>query len=781
MKNMHGDGTEQNHQENEEKHDEDDRRRRDMYEQINPSNYEYMMSWEDEVIGTEDLLHVDDTLMSYGDFPPLPDFPCISSSSSSSKSCCSSSAPPPTSSMSQRQHHGSVTCRNNSFSSSSATSSASSSASWAVGKSDHKEHSVVDEKTKNQEYHENCYDNLLSTTDSMEIQQDEFNRLDSGDCIDVMEGFGEMGLFDTDDIWDPCCLFPYEEEEGFHQTKEDQKCSVDRENDENDNDGDQEKNNKPSEDLALVFLEWLKSNKETISAEDLRSIKLKRSTIECAAKRLGGGKEGMKQLLKLILEWVQNNHLQKKRLKEGQASSFPSNSSQQQHQNPKPNSHEFSSFTPPESNPACFVPTANPWNVSGNPPPPPVVPPSTYVSVPMTSGLAVYPPPPPPPPMHGFISGDPSVFVPHFNQSPYPSSADYMFDASSHLKNWPHHQPPPPTHHFSLSSHPYGASYHHQDPHAHHFQPPPPPPPLLRSFSNYHQNQYQSCHQMFQGSNTTTSSDGSLIRLGSSATKEARKKRMARQRKVFSHHQRHAQNNHQTNTMELQQTKVLNDTTATHHQALNNPSNWVLWSPSPPLPTTVCGSLSPVMMVSDGPPLPVDPPPQSMQSPNYPKQINMENRRQGCKPTEKNLKFLLQKVLKQSDVGNLGRIVLPKKEAETYLPELEARDGISIAMEDIGTSRVWNMRYRFWPNNKSRMYLLENTGDFVRSNGLQEGDFIVIYSDIKCGKFMIRGVKVRQPGSKSEAKRSTKANRNLHANSPMCEGTSASMIKQAVV
>jgi hypothetical protein len=99
---------------------------------------------------------------------------------------------------------------------------------------------------------------------------------------------------------------------------------------------------------------------------------------------------------------------------------------------------------------------------------------------------------------------------------------------------------------------------------------------------------------------------------------------------------------------------------------------------------------------------------------------------QGWKP-EKNLRFLLQKVLKQSDVGNLGRIVLPKvislslslslslplsliegpvifglnnlefnqKEAETHLPELEARDGISIAMEDIGTSRVWNMRYRY--------------------------------------------------------------------------------------
>ncbi|CAH9073638.1 unnamed protein product [Cuscuta europaea] len=74
-------------------------------------------------------------------------------------------------------------------------------------------------------------------------------------------------------------------------------------------------------------------------------------------------------------------------------------------------------------------------------------------------------------------------------------------------------------------------------------------------------------------------------------------------------------------------------------------------------------------------------------------------------------------------------------------------------MEDIGTSRVWNMKYRFWPNNKSRMYLLENTGDFVRENGLQEGDFIVIYADTKSGKFMIRGVKVRQNGPRSEGKK----------------------------
>ncbi|XP_015165452.1 B3 domain-containing transcription factor ABI3-like [Solanum tuberosum] len=149
-----------------------------------------------------------------------------------------------------------------------------------------------------------------------------------------------------------------------------------------------------------------------------------------------------------------------------------------------------------------------------------------------------------------------------------------------------------------------------------------------------------------------------------------------------------------------------------------------------------------------------------------------------------------QKVLKQSDVGNLGRIVLPKKEAESHLPKLESRDRISIAMEDIVTSRVWNMKNRFWPNNKRRMYLLENTnnintfhydpanillkdtsGDFVRDNGLQEEDFIVIYADIKCSKYLIRGVKVRQIGQKADSKKPAKKNACNSSYSKVCYNT----------
>lgn len=49
---------------------------------------------------------------------------------------------------------------------------------------------------------------------------------------------------------------------------------------------------------------------------------------------------------------------------------------------------------------------------------------------------------------------------------------------------------------------------------------------------------------------------------------------------------------------------------------------------------------------------------------------------QGWKP-EKNLRFLLQKVLKQSDVGNLGRIVLPKASNLTLLRDMDPPFGIS--------------------------------------------------------------------------------------------------------
>ncbi|KAJ7563058.1 hypothetical protein O6H91_03G095000 [Diphasiastrum complanatum] len=83
-----------------------------------------------------------------------------------------------------------------------------------------------------------------------------------------------------------------------------------------------------------------------------------------------------------------------------------------------------------------------------------------------------------------------------------------------------------------------------------------------------------------------------------------------------------------------------------------------------------------------------------------------------------------------------------KKESESYLPNLTTSEGVPIAMEDTTSSQMWNFRYRFWPNNKNRMYLLDNTGDFVKSHSLEEGDTMMLYKDCVSGKYVIGGRKV---------------------------------------
>ncbi|CAJ1797872.1 unnamed protein product [Sphenostylis stenocarpa] len=687
----------------------------------------------------DEFLGVNDTSMFYADFPPLPDFPCMSSSSSSS------SAPPlPVKTMTCSTTTTTTTTTT-------ATSSSSSSSSWAVLKSDVEED--VEKNHCNGHMHDQFDATALSSTASMEIcqQQNPDPGLGAsvGECMeDVMDTFGYMELLEANDFFDPASIFqteendnplgefgtmeeqvsPQEEQQDMvHQqgnnTKEDHQVPVCEEI-QGDEEGGDGRGGLVDDEMSNVFLEWLKSNKDSVSANDLRNVKLKKATIESAAKRLGGGKEAMKQLLKLILEWVQTSHLQNKRRKEN--SGNINNALQSQFQDPSgqnnQNTNTSGSFAP-ESNsclnnhtpwlsPQTFGTDQAPLMVPSQPYSQPMV---GYVGDPYTSG-----------------SASNNITPTHnHNNNPYqPGTDQYHMLDSAH--SWPHSQ-------FNVASH-YSQSYGDNGifPHG--------------GFGGYSNNQYP--YQFFHGPGDR------LMRLGPSATKEARKKRMARQRRFVSHHRNHSNNHHQNQGSDPQARLGSDNCTtglvAPHHA---NPAaaNWMYWQA---MTGGAAGPLAPVIPSEPtaGQPM-VDRP--TMQT-----QISHQNRaasdrRQGWKP-EKNLRFLLQKVLKQSDVGSLGRIVLPKKEAETHLPELEARDGISITMEDIGTSRVWNMRYRYWPNNKSRMYLLENTGDFVRANGLQEGDFIVIYSDVKCGKYMIRGVKVRQQGVKPETKKAGKSQKNQH-------------------
>ncbi|CAN5976067.1 unnamed protein product [Sphagnum jensenii] len=113
-------------------------------------------------------------------------------------------------------------------------------------------------------------------------------------------------------------------------------------------------------------------------------------------------------------------------------------------------------------------------------------------------------------------------------------------------------------------------------------------------------------------------------------------------------------------------------------------------------------------------------------------------------PSTGTLVLLLHKLLQPSDVTSLGRIVLPKKEAESCLPYLAVKEGMSLAMEDFDTGKTWKVRYRYWPNNRSRMYLIENTGVFVRSHQLEEGDLLILYRNVERNKIVIQGKKKTQ-------------------------------------
>ncbi|KAI4350452.1 hypothetical protein L6164_004907 [Bauhinia variegata] len=105
------------------------------------------------------------------------------------------------------------------------------------------------------------------------------------------------------------------------------------------------------------------------------------------------------------------------------------------------------------------------------------------------------------------------------------------------------------------------------------------------------------------------------------------------------------------------------------------------------------------------------------------------------------LRFLFQKELKNSDVSSLRRMILPKKAAEAFLPVLESKEGILISMDDLDGLHVWSFKYRFWPNNNSRMYVLENTGEFVNTHGLRLGDSIIIYRDDQNHNYVIQAKK----------------------------------------
>ncbi|XP_022848219.1 B3 domain-containing transcription repressor VAL2-like isoform X3 [Olea europaea var. sylvestris] len=101
---------------------------------------------------------------------------------------------------------------------------------------------------------------------------------------------------------------------------------------------------------------------------------------------------------------------------------------------------------------------------------------------------------------------------------------------------------------------------------------------------------------------------------------------------------------------------------------------------------------------------------------------------------------LFEKILTASDAGRIGRLVLPKKCAEAYFPLISQPEGLPLEVLDL-KGKEWVFQFRFWPNNNSRMYVLEGITPCIQSMQLQAGD-VVTFSRLEPeGKLVMGGRK----------------------------------------
>eukprot|EP01018_Ginkgo_biloba_P004432 Gb_30673 [translate_table: standard] len=118
---------------------------------------------------------------------------------------------------------------------------------------------------------------------------------------------------------------------------------------------------------------------------------------------------------------------------------------------------------------------------------------------------------------------------------------------------------------------------------------------------------------------------------------------------------------------------------------------------------------------------------------------------------------LFEKVLSASDAGRIGRLVLPKACAEAYFPSISQPEGLPLKIQD-AKGKDWVFQFRFWPNNNSRMYVLEGVTPCIQSMQLQAGDTVTFSRLDPEGKLVMGFRKPSNFASAQEGQPSTKGN-----------------------
>lgn len=126
-----------------------------------------------------------------------------------------------------------------------------------------------------------------------------------------------------------------------------------------------------------------------------------------------------------------------------------------------------------------------------------------------------------------------------------------------------------------------------------------------------------------------------------------------------------------------------------------------------------------------------------------------EEARQRLKKFEAVVMF--EKGLTQSDTSGAGRIVIPKAVAEGHFPNLSEPAGIVLRLVDVfGSTR--GLRFRYWVNNNSRMYIVEGTLPLLKTFKLGVGDVLMFAKDTSgqiyvCGRKGTKDDMFRKPPS----------------------------------
>ncbi|VFQ89537.1 unnamed protein product [Cuscuta campestris] len=97
---------------------------------------------------------------------------------------------------------------------------------------------------------------------------------------------------------------------------------------------------------------------------------------------------------------------------------------------------------------------------------------------------------------------------------------------------------------------------------------------------------------------------------------------------------------------------------------------------------------------------------------------------------------LFEKMLSASDASKVGRLVLPKKCAEAYFPPILHPEGLPLKVQD-PRGKEWVFQFRFWPNNNSRVYVLEGFTACLQSMQLQAGDIVTFSRTEPEGKLVL--------------------------------------------